>query len=771
MISCRQHDSWKAFDTHVLSLLFWPLFVFSMQTGASLDLMVLVQSFGFAALVALVRAATIFMGSATGGYLSGQSKLHNMYMWMTLITQAGVSLGLASEVGMAFPEFGRSFQTSIIGVVLVAQLVGPILFKVAIKKVGEAGKGGADGAIDEDADIPTAMVLGTTPDALALATRLLKQRWNVLLVAPNQRDADTAKRLVAEYAVQSRAEEDKAKNVASVLVEKVVAKPVANAKSWWQNLLDKFSKTSSSAGPSGAAGGVGGHVKMADEGPTSPNASNPTPVGPGIELPTKSASNGATAPTVPADNAAAAAPAQDAHHGDHEHHARWMIEEHLEVVALLPEDSGVPDSMNPFLVAISTPSGAAAPGSGGATPTANPLSAGAAATAAASASGSSTDYTLSRLVSLVQSSSRTLQAVAAMLPSDASNFACVTLVDKLIAAAPKRSHLHSVRIVASCRDPAWAAVFENATGAIALHEFSLSAHAASRIITVSAGKPALLLPPLPNSDEIAKAVQRVIVEGAHYWNLSESAPTQPFNSSSPSDPVVGSSTGVSLPPGISSSSATSATGIPPRRSRGASAGIAGAVVSHGEAATSAAEVAAAIEAAAARHTAPIVSPAGGAHLDSGASAPSSHPAAPGVTAAEDAAWSHGGAAAAPQFAAEKTSGGFIGRKLAEAEEVPSWERDNYIEQLHAMGEESEDLGALEGKLQAASKTKKKENLDMFGSVLGESTAFGAEEATESNNNGGSGAWDYEGGTGGSASTTAGAGASGRKDEEDGGMWT
>jgi Kef-type K+ transport system membrane component KefB len=69
-------------------------------TGASLDLRVLLQSFGFAAIVALARALSIFVGSASGGWAAGQPKQHNMLMWMTLLTQAGVSLGLASEVGM-----------------------------------------------------------------------------------------------------------------------------------------------------------------------------------------------------------------------------------------------------------------------------------------------------------------------------------------------------------------------------------------------------------------------------------------------------------------------------------------------------------------------------------------------------------------------------------------------------------------------------------------------------------------------------------------------
>lgn len=56
-----------------------------------------------------------------GGWLAGQSQQHNLYIWMTLLTQAGVSLGLASEVGATFEGWGRAFQTSVIAIVLINQ--------------------------------------------------------------------------------------------------------------------------------------------------------------------------------------------------------------------------------------------------------------------------------------------------------------------------------------------------------------------------------------------------------------------------------------------------------------------------------------------------------------------------------------------------------------------------------------------------------------------------------------------------------------------------
>jgi hypothetical protein len=54
---------------------------------------VMLQAIGFAAIVVLARATCIFLGSYLGGWLTKQKPQHSLYMWMTLLTQAGVSLG------------------------------------------------------------------------------------------------------------------------------------------------------------------------------------------------------------------------------------------------------------------------------------------------------------------------------------------------------------------------------------------------------------------------------------------------------------------------------------------------------------------------------------------------------------------------------------------------------------------------------------------------------------------------------------------------------
>lgn len=59
-------------------------------------------------------------------------------MWLSLITQAGVSLGLAGEINFQFHDtWGPACATSIVAVIMLNQIAGPILCKLSIKKVGE----------------------------------------------------------------------------------------------------------------------------------------------------------------------------------------------------------------------------------------------------------------------------------------------------------------------------------------------------------------------------------------------------------------------------------------------------------------------------------------------------------------------------------------------------------------------------------------------------------------------------------------------------------
>jgi len=107
--------------------------------GASLEFDILSKLWPIALVIFFIRLIGIFLGSYFGGYLSKEPKRQNRLRWMGFITQAGVGLGLAKEVASHFPDWGPSFATLIISVIVINEMIGPIFFKWVIHLVDEVG--------------------------------------------------------------------------------------------------------------------------------------------------------------------------------------------------------------------------------------------------------------------------------------------------------------------------------------------------------------------------------------------------------------------------------------------------------------------------------------------------------------------------------------------------------------------------------------------------------------------------------------------------------
>ncbi|MEZ4863022.1 MAG: cation:proton antiporter [Caldilineaceae bacterium] len=158
-----------------------PIYViFFTLTGASLSLDVLANTWQIAAILFGIRLVAIFIGSYSGGLIAGDPAAYNRLSWMTFVTQAGVGLGLAKEAAIEFPEWGAAFATMIISVIVVSQLVGPPLFKMAISRVGEARPRGQTPEFDGERD---AIIFGLEDQSLALARLLKSHGWGVKIAS------------------------------------------------------------------------------------------------------------------------------------------------------------------------------------------------------------------------------------------------------------------------------------------------------------------------------------------------------------------------------------------------------------------------------------------------------------------------------------------------------------------------------------------------------------------------------------------------------------
>ena len=116
------------------------LVIFFVAAGASLQLDALQTIGAVALLIALLRGVLAFGGAAMGARLSGQTPPVSNLLWMALISQAGVTLGLTLIAAQEFPEWGGAFQTLMVSLIAINQLVGPILFRNALARAGEIGR-------------------------------------------------------------------------------------------------------------------------------------------------------------------------------------------------------------------------------------------------------------------------------------------------------------------------------------------------------------------------------------------------------------------------------------------------------------------------------------------------------------------------------------------------------------------------------------------------------------------------------------------------------
>ncbi|HRJ41140.1 MAG: cation:proton antiporter [Caldilineaceae bacterium] len=171
--------------TDLLHLNALPVYIaFFTVTGASLHLDVLASTWPIALSLFAVRVVSIFIGSFIGGTVAGEPMRHNRIRWLAFITQAGVALGLAQTVAVTFPEWGQSFATLIISVVVLNEVIGPMLFKWAINLAGEAHPRGPTPDFDGSRD---ALVFGLEGQALTLARQLTAHGWNVRVASRSAR--------------------------------------------------------------------------------------------------------------------------------------------------------------------------------------------------------------------------------------------------------------------------------------------------------------------------------------------------------------------------------------------------------------------------------------------------------------------------------------------------------------------------------------------------------------------------------------------------------
>ena len=113
------------------------LVVFFAAAGASLHMRELATVAPMAFALVALRAVFIFTGNALAARAAGVPAQVARAVPFGLISQAGIALGLAVIVGREFGAWGTTLETLFVAAISLHELMGPILFRWSLHRVGE----------------------------------------------------------------------------------------------------------------------------------------------------------------------------------------------------------------------------------------------------------------------------------------------------------------------------------------------------------------------------------------------------------------------------------------------------------------------------------------------------------------------------------------------------------------------------------------------------------------------------------------------------------
>ncbi len=167
------------FEEFLEEILPFILVLFFTLTGASLSIQTLQSVIGLAVVFFLVRILTLIIGNAVGVVWSRDPLRYMWVGWMPYVTQAGVAIGLAALIGNAFPDWGKAFETIVIAIIILNQILGPPMFKFALNFVHEAHK--KPKVYKEDKG-KRAYIFSYDSISVSLAKSLQQKGWEVYIV-------------------------------------------------------------------------------------------------------------------------------------------------------------------------------------------------------------------------------------------------------------------------------------------------------------------------------------------------------------------------------------------------------------------------------------------------------------------------------------------------------------------------------------------------------------------------------------------------------------
>jgi len=112
--------------------------VFFATAGAHLNVPLLREMWPIALALCFGRAFFTWIASRISSRIAGDSPAVRTWGFSSLVSQAGLALGVAGVISRTFPSIGEGFAAIAIAAVAINEMVGPVLFKFALDRSGES---------------------------------------------------------------------------------------------------------------------------------------------------------------------------------------------------------------------------------------------------------------------------------------------------------------------------------------------------------------------------------------------------------------------------------------------------------------------------------------------------------------------------------------------------------------------------------------------------------------------------------------------------------
>ncbi|HET9440027.1 MAG TPA: cation:proton antiporter [Longimicrobiales bacterium] len=115
-----------------------PIFVvFFALSGASINIAELRSLYAVVIPLVIVRILAIWLGTMVAARRSKFARPVADRIWLGLVAQMGVAIGLATVIAGVYPRLGPAVQTLAMALIAINQLIGPVFFKRALSLSGE----------------------------------------------------------------------------------------------------------------------------------------------------------------------------------------------------------------------------------------------------------------------------------------------------------------------------------------------------------------------------------------------------------------------------------------------------------------------------------------------------------------------------------------------------------------------------------------------------------------------------------------------------------